>query len=307
MLGLPSPILPLNLNSNSRISSSHHSFSRSGIKFHKRTDLPPELYNLDILDGSPPCTPFSYCGNRHHDWGKNKKYQEGKTTQIIDTLFFDFIELANKLQPKIIIAENVEAILHGKAKKYVEKIISELQNAGYTATYYKLDAANMGIPQFRKRVFFTAIRNDVNIQLPQTMIFNEPNIPFKDFINNKQPKDFLNDGKLKQHIHLLQNNEQSLYNGTIRKYGKPSLYQARFIYDSTTPATLCAAKTHLYHPEMRYINIPELLCCHAFPQDYNFIKFNPYYITGMAVPPLMTAKFITKLTNQKNHHKTTLF
>lgn len=30
--------------------------------FKDRTDLPPELYNLDILDGSPPCSTFSMAG-----------------------------------------------------------------------------------------------------------------------------------------------------------------------------------------------------------------------------------------------------
>ena len=28
---------------------------------------------LDILDGSPPCSSFSMAGNREKDWGKNKK------------------------------------------------------------------------------------------------------------------------------------------------------------------------------------------------------------------------------------------
>ena len=32
--------------------------------FKDRTDLPDELYNLDILDGSPPCSSFSMAGNR---------------------------------------------------------------------------------------------------------------------------------------------------------------------------------------------------------------------------------------------------
>jgi DNA (cytosine-5)-methyltransferase 1 len=31
------------------------------------------LYNLDILDGSPPCSSFSMAGNREKDWGKDKE------------------------------------------------------------------------------------------------------------------------------------------------------------------------------------------------------------------------------------------
>ena len=71
--------------------------------FKNRKDLPKELYNLDILDGSPPCSSFSMAGNREKDWGKEKKFREGQAEQILDTLFFDFIDLAERLMPKNIV------------------------------------------------------------------------------------------------------------------------------------------------------------------------------------------------------------
>jgi len=73
-------------------------------EFKLRDDLPAELYDLDILDGSPPCSSFSMAGSREADWGKEKKFREGQAEQVLDTLFFDFIELAKKLQPKVVIA-----------------------------------------------------------------------------------------------------------------------------------------------------------------------------------------------------------
>jgi DNA (cytosine-5)-methyltransferase 1 len=48
---------------------------------------------LDILDGSPPCSSFSMAGNREKDWGKEKKFREGQAEQVLDNLFFDFIDL----------------------------------------------------------------------------------------------------------------------------------------------------------------------------------------------------------------------
>ena len=51
-------------------------------------DLPQELYELDILDGSPPCSSFSMAGNREKDWGKDKVFREGQAMQVLDTLFF---------------------------------------------------------------------------------------------------------------------------------------------------------------------------------------------------------------------------
>jgi len=53
--------------------------------FKNREDLPKELYNLDILDGSPPCSSFSMAGNREKDWNKKKKFREGQAEQILMT------------------------------------------------------------------------------------------------------------------------------------------------------------------------------------------------------------------------------
>ena len=41
-----------------------HLFIEDIRAFNKRNDLPEELYNLDLLDGSPPCSSFSMAGTR---------------------------------------------------------------------------------------------------------------------------------------------------------------------------------------------------------------------------------------------------
>ena len=69
-----------------------YSFLEGIQTFKLREDLPEELFNLDILDGSPPCSSFSMAGNRESDWGKEKKFREGQAEQVLDTLFFDFID-----------------------------------------------------------------------------------------------------------------------------------------------------------------------------------------------------------------------
>ena len=135
-----------------------YSFLEPIQNFKLRDDLPEELYNLDILDGSPPCSSFSISGNREADWGKEKKFREGQAEQILDTLFFDFIDLAKKLQPKVVVAENVKGLLQGDAKSYVLKIYEDFDAAGYMVKHFLLDSSTMGVPQKRERVFFLAIR-----------------------------------------------------------------------------------------------------------------------------------------------------
>ena len=56
-------------------------------EFKLRKDLPAELYNLDILDGSPPCSSFSTAGNRDDDWGKEKKFREGHPMRVLLVLY----------------------------------------------------------------------------------------------------------------------------------------------------------------------------------------------------------------------------
>lgn len=74
-------------------------------EFNKRDDLPEELYNLDILDGSPPCTTFSMAGDREESWGVKKKFREGQAEQTLDDLSFVFIDTVAKLKPKVMIKD----------------------------------------------------------------------------------------------------------------------------------------------------------------------------------------------------------
>ena len=145
--------------------------------FVKRTDIPEELYNLDLLDGSPPCSSFSMAGNREKDWGKSKVFKEGQAQQVLDDLFFEYIELAKKLQPKIVLAENVKGLIQGNAKLYVKRIFKAFDEAGYNVQLFLLNAASMGVPQKRERVFFICQRKDLN--LPKLKLeFSEVAIPF---------------------------------------------------------------------------------------------------------------------------------
>lgn len=56
--------------------------------FNQREDLPKELYELDILDGSPPCTTFSMCGKREQGWGKEKYFKEGQKKQTLLMIWY---------------------------------------------------------------------------------------------------------------------------------------------------------------------------------------------------------------------------
>ena len=127
------------------------------------------ISELDILDGSPPCSAFSMAGsvshgkgNTHADaFGKKKQYSDIKGVENVEDLFFEFLRVAKDIKPKVIIGENVEGLTMGEAKEYFHKIQNTFEDIGYLIVANVLDASYFGVPQSRKRCFFIGVREDV--------------------------------------------------------------------------------------------------------------------------------------------------
>ena len=265
--------------------------------FNKRTDLPTELYSLDFLDGSPPCSSFSLAGNRGKDWGKEKKFREGQAKQVLDTLFFDFIDLAKKLQPKIVIAENVKGLLLGSAKEYVKRIYTELDLAGYHTQHFLLDASKMGVPQRRERVFFIGIRKDLAENYPiLDLEFNEEPIIFDKVLSDDSDRALI--GRKLQIYNGVNYGEPDLRYSYERLNGKQSYFGYKLIYGHKVANTILANDCNVVFGKSRHMNIKELCLCGTYPIDYNFIKNKVHYLVGMSVPPVMTAQIATRIHQQ---------
>lgn len=128
-----------------------------------------KIGELDFLEGSPPCSPFSTAGSLNKSWGKIKGYSDSE--QRSDDLFFEFSRLVKGLQPKVFAAENVSGLVKGKAIGYFRQILRDLRSAGYRVEAKLLDASYLGVPQARQRIIFIGVRNDLNIK----PVFPKPN------------------------------------------------------------------------------------------------------------------------------------
>tara|TARA_Y100001973_G_scaffold105556_1_gene179181 strand:+ start:1362 stop:2558 length:1197 start_codon:yes stop_codon:yes gene_type:complete len=168
---------------------------------------------LDILDGSPPCSAFSVAGKLSHNvheeervdlwgnvtvekvsgkhsdgWGQTKNYSDGKMVENIEDLFFEFLRVANDIRPKVIIAENVKGLTIGEAKEYLNKILNTFEKIGYDVTAQVLDSRYYGVSQTRTRVIFIGVREDVAAKagynfMNISQVFPDPDrnvIPVKD-------------------------------------------------------------------------------------------------------------------------------
>lgn len=282
--------------------------------FKNRTDLPQELYELDILDGSPPCSSFSMAGNREKDWGKEKKFKEGQAEQVLDTLFFDFIELAEKLQPKVVVAENVTGMMKGNARDYVRKVLAAFDKAGYLVHEYVLDSSQMNVPQRRERVFFIAVRKDLEMMLPKQQGLLFCDFPRLNMKFGRSPITFdeircegLNDAPWTDHDQRIWDKRlpgDRTYSNTLQRIeNRESNFNSSYVYPDKPISTITSSggsKLTLFD-EDRQMNSQELILAQSFPLDYDFNSRNYAkikYVLGMSVPPLMMANISNRLYNE---------
>jgi DNA (cytosine-5)-methyltransferase 1 len=269
-------------------------------EFNKIPDeeIPEELKNLDILDGSPPCTTFSMAGLREESWGKEKKFREGQAEQTLDDLAFIFIETVAKLRPKCVIMENVEGLIKGEAWSYVQKIYKQLNDIGYQVQHWICKGEQMGVPQTRHRVFFIALREDVDFNLSDLdMSFNYEPILFGQVRSEKGEKK-VQGTTLNELISLFEYGDHDMSDACMRLRGKGSFFNNKYIYDEKINLTITAKNTNIRVCDKMYQSCEDLIHCSTFPEDYDFINFtqtNVHYICGMSVPPIMIKRIVTRL------------
>lgn len=262
------------------------------------SDIPPELFNLDILDGSPPCSTFSMAGTREKGWGKKKQFREGQAEQVLDELSFVFIETVAKLRPKTVIMENVEGLMLGSAYSYVLNIYRDFEKLGYRVKHWLLTGETMGVPQRRHRVVFVAVRNDIEFDLSSlSMNFNYSPVTYGEIKCGEQTP-LAADSKF-YNIAKQATDEDMCIADTRRRLGqKPSAFQTAYIRDDLVLPTMRSRPDWIDMNTLSHVSKESLRNSQTFPQDYKFIP-NTYstvgYICGMSVPPLMIQRVVTRL------------
>ena len=271
-----------------------HSFLMGVQQFNKlpRNEIPAELFELDVLDGSPPCSSFSMAGSREKAWGEKKKFREGQAEQVLDDLFFHFIETARILQPKIVVAENVKGLIMGKAKGYVKQIAQMFSHAGYETQLFLLNAAFMGVPQRRERTFFIAKRKD--LKLPKLVLnFNEKPISVQKSwvgLENQTAQKLTEFTKTLWEKSKLGDSMAKVNNGNGFNNIKCHYFE---------PSGTIASSGGLYHPlEPRQLSQNEISRLQSFPDDFDFGKIGARYVCGMSVPPFMMQRVAGEIDNQ---------
>lgn len=268
-----------------------------------------------IVIGGPPCQPFSKAGY----WVTNEKRNSSEDPRNLIVPYFRVIE---DLQPDGFVLENVESIMHPSNKEAVDTIYENMSRLGYQCSVLKVNAAEYGIPQKRKRVFFLASKKNINAFLPQThgsekeILANPMLLPYErviDWIGKFDAPEYYEEEKLttegkweheltcipfgKNYIALT---ERENHPNPVFVAGKRYWLSLLKLHPFQPSWTIIASPGHWegpFHWKNRRLSIRELAAIQTFPDDYVFYgsTYSQHKQIGNAVPPLLAKKVVEEL------------
>lgn len=261
-----------------------------------------EQGELDIFDGSPPCSAFSTAGKREAGWGEVKAYSD--KSQRVDDLFFEYVRLLDGIRPKVFVAENVSGLVKGTAKGYFKRILSALREPGYRVSCRVLDAQWLGVPQSRQRTIFVGVREDLNLDPVHPAPFSYR------YTVREALDDVPKPGANELRSLSMTTKTERLWRKTLpgnnlsmacmEETGKGSFFTMVKLSPSKPSPTITATCQQFHWDEFRYLTIPEAKRLGGFPDDFvltgDFLqKFERF---GRSVPPLMMMQ-IAKTIEEK--------
>ncbi|HSV94740.1 MAG TPA: DNA (cytosine-5-)-methyltransferase [Spirochaetia bacterium] len=265
---------------------------------------------IDVLFGGPPCQGFSLAGKRDRFDPRNQ-------------LYLEFVRVASKLNPRMIVLENVRLLTSMKTINdgYVaDDIVQRFNDIGYEVKYKVLNAQDYGVPQSRSRVIFIGVRKDLNkneITFPdQTHGVNhnslfplKPLITFRDATSDleslesgeKSDKDPLHFA-ISHPQHVIEMLKMTPEGKSAHENSDPA-HRPKSGYNTTykrikwdepsstigTTFSMISGSRNVHPTNTRSLTIREATRCQTFPDEFKFLGNWGTIRTmiGNAVPPLL--------------------
>ncbi|GAS83751.1 DNA cytosine methyltransferase [Paenibacillus amylolyticus] len=281
--------------------------------------------NVDIIIAGPPCQGFSLTGSRDINDSRN-------------SLYLAVVKAVKRYRPKAFLIENVPGmatLYNGKVK---EQIINTFQDLGYnvTVTDRPLLAADYGVPQMRKRMFFVGFQKDLgNFEIPNPTNTPETYVTCEQAISDLpsledelgKENDYYPVDPQSDYQKMMRINADTLYNHTATKHTEyvksvisqvpeggnykdlpPGVGESRKFneawtrYHSKRPSRTIDTghRNHFHYKYNRVPTIRENARLQSFPDDFVFLgtKTQQNRQVGNAVPPLLTYNLAKQILNQ---------
>ena len=261
-----------------------------------------------VLVGGPPCQPFSKAG-----YWKTLSQRLGPDDPR--NMIGSYLNIIDEIRPDGFILENVESILHPSNIQAIYDLQEVLDTMGYKYVIQRVNAADFGVPQRRKRVFVIASKKQITT-LPLPLCGEDPissNLrPYERVIDWIGPYDCDKyataldsiEGKYEHHIHLVPPGTNYISLSSKRGYSAPYFTAGtRYwtfllkLHPLQTSWTVIASPGHWegpFHWNNRRLRSEEIAAIQTFPTDYKILG-SPRVIhkqVGNAVPCLLGKQMI---------------
>lgn len=265
---------------------------------------------IDVIVGGPPCQGFSVAGKRSESDSRNTLYQH-------------YLKIVQAVQPRAVLIENVPTIRSLYGGRVAVEIEQGLKALGYHVVIGVLNAANYGVPQARRRMFFVATKCEnllielppPSTSLPLTCQDALSDLPSLSRNTGKPISEYRSDPKteyqrqMRRGARYLYNHEAVVHKPeTVRiislvpdggnyKNLPKHLWSTRKVniawtrMNSKKPSfTIDAGHNHHFH--YKYNRVPTVRECariQSFPDNFQFLgtRTSQYRQVGNAVPPLL--------------------
>ena len=271
-----------------------------------------------IIFGGPPCQPFSKNGY----WVKNINRDSSEDPR---NLLSQFLRSIDEAKPDAFVFENVESMTHPSNLNSLNNFKNSINDIGYHYVFYKLNAADFGVPQKRKRIFIIGTRKKIKFsELEQTHFEKTDDLfgsnyqlhegvgkyikPFAlkkydesygDASEGTYYKELVNVLPGKNYMSLAKLNDSS-YDGKTFKSGS-RFWNFLYKLDPKLPSITIAAQpgpwVGPFHWTNRRLRVPEIAAIQTFPLNYNFYgtRRSIQKQIGNAVPVLLAKTIFNHL------------
>lgn len=264
----------------------------------------------ELLVGGPPCTPFSKSGF----WLEWKRAGLDPDASLLQA----YTRVLAEARPRCFILENVYALTYNNkaSRPAFDRLLREIDEAGYACKWKVLNAADYGVPQLRPRLFVIGVPKGSPVpELPppthggrwerrSTGVVDRPHISTGEALAGvsatPEPEETLRG----QWAHLLPDvppGENYLHYTEERGHPDP-VFEWRSRYwsfllklsperPSPTIQAQPGPNVGPFHWENRRLRVPELKRLFTFPDDFEFVgsRASVQAQVGNSVPPALAA------------------
>jgi len=270
----------------------------------------------DLLIGGPPCTPFSKSGF----WLEWKRSGLDPDASLLQA----YTRVLTEAKPRAFVLENVYALTYNNkaSRPAYERLLREIDQAGYHFAAKVLNAADLGVPQARPRLFVVGVPKGEKLpELPEAMhggtwerrttgSSDRPHVTTGEalagLVTEPEPEERLGG----QYAHLLADvppGGNYLYYTAEKGHPDPQFkWRSRYWsfllkLDPNKPSPTIQAQpgpnVGPFHWENRRLRVPELRRLFTFPDDFEFVgtRSSIQAQVGNSVPPLLARQVVERV------------